>query len=90
MKNAKENWMLTCDSAARLIEKRNHETLGYIESLKLFWHKKVCHLCDIYQKQSDLLNKHLRKNALNTALETDSSALEKRILEGLEKVQREN
>ncbi len=90
MKNAKKNWMLTCDSAAQLIEKRNHVSLGPVERIQLMLHNGLCSLCKTYQKQSDLLNKHLRKNALNTGHDTDSSALEKRILEGLEKVQRKN
>lgn len=81
MKVVKNKWMLSCNLAAQLIEKRNHVNLKPVEYLQLLWHNKVCHLCKTYQKQSDLLNLHIKKNSLNKVQGIDTTALEERILQ---------
>lgn len=51
--------MLSCKKASELIDKKKIVPLSMKERIQLNLHKKMCAVCSMYDKQSDLLDKAL-------------------------------
>ncbi len=85
MKMIMNKLMMSCETAARLIEKKQHFPLGVSDKAKLALHVSMCEICKTYQKQSERLHAILKTHALNDAKDLDTKELEKRILETIER-----
>lgn len=56
------NWvMLSCRTATELMEKKGSFRLTLVERAQLFMHTAMCDGCRTYFKQSDLMDKVLKK-----------------------------
>lgn len=61
MSSVMKKVMLSCLKATELIEKKLLFKLSFIEGVQLFFHKKVCHTCSAYEKQSVLIDQAIKK-----------------------------
>lgn len=51
--------LLTCKEATLLISKRQHNATTLKEKFQLQLHLLVCKVCSLFNKQSNLLHKHM-------------------------------
>jgi len=80
---------LSCKKATELMERKAEGNIGFIENIQLFWHKGMCKVCALYEKQTRLLNRLLQKHLLQRKAaplsESESSTLRAKIISEIEK-----
>ncbi len=59
-------WMIQCEKATELIDKRSASGISFSEWLQLKLHTAMCDACRSYQKQSKFLDKILGKKLKET------------------------
>lgn len=53
--------LLSCKEATLLIEKKQVYPLTFKENIRLYIHTKMCFVCNIYQYQSQIMEKAISK-----------------------------
>jgi hypothetical protein len=84
MKKLKRILFLSCLKATELIEKSIYYKLGWVERLQLKIHKIICPVCEIYEKQSLLIEKGIVQSHKIKIIESDLVVLKKMIAKKLE------
>jgi hypothetical protein len=82
--------MLSCRKATELIEKKLHQKLSRRERVQLKWHKSICDVCTLYEKQVVFLEKILQDDLTQTPAEqafpaAEIESLQTRIIDSLNK-----
>ncbi len=67
-------WMLSCDKATELIDKKSVTDITCNEKWQLKFHTMMCKACHEYQKQSKFLDKILSHN--HPEMSDDSSGIQ--------------
>ncbi len=83
MKNSTRILLLTCLKASELVEKKLHYKLSFIEKIQLKFHKRICDACNLYEKQSILLEKGIKSIISSEDIDIDISKLQRQIKENL-------
>lgn len=76
------SYLISCQKASFLIEKKLGHALDSKETVQLFIHKLICSVCRKYEKQSHALDRILRKKIAGSVSEPgnfllDSESLDK-------------
>lgn len=74
---------LSCLKATELIEKKFHIKLSFKERLQLFLHKMMCDACSMYEKQSAVIEKGMKKHHKHQHEECDIEQLKRQISSNL-------
>jgi predicted anti-sigma-YlaC factor YlaD len=74
--------MLSCVKATQLMEQKELMPLSFMQEMQLKMHVAMCSGCKNYMKQAALINKLLNKT-FNSVRETDTKALEEKILSNI-------
>lgn len=53
--------LLSCKEATLLVEKKQVYPLTFKEKIRLYIHTKMCFVCNIYQHQSQIMEKAISK-----------------------------
>lgn len=76
-----KSFLLSCQKATELMEKRLHLKLSFWEKLQLKFHNLVCDVCALYEKQSNLIDAVMKKNLKKDKLEiVENEQLKENIL----------
>ncbi len=54
--------MLSCIRATELVEKKLDYKLNFLEKSQLYLHTRMCSACSLYEQQSKILDKALKKH----------------------------
>jgi len=83
MKNIMHNLFLSCLKATELIEKRFQIELNFKEKLQLKVHTAMCSACAKYVKQSEVLDKGLKKFQIENLDQNEITELKEEIIKSL-------
>jgi hypothetical protein len=82
-------FMLSCEKATALVEKRSTLGLSVLGRIRLNLHQKVCGMCQHYEQQSALIDQYIEKKiAKREVSEVDLGEVKKSILKKLENAQK--
>ncbi len=74
---------LSCLKATELIEKKFHVKLNVKEKLQLKVHMLMCEACELYEKQSALIDQGVSEQIKNIQSPKEVEALKKQIIHKL-------
>lgn len=78
---------LSCLKATGLIEKKLHFNLTFTEKVQLELHKMMCDACSMYEEQSEIIEKGIKKHIHNKLSEKrDTEKLKEQIKIKLEEI----
>lgn len=84
MKKLLHLFMLSCEKATELIEKKLIIQLSLIENVQLKMHKTICDACTAYEKQSkkidEVLNNHIQSKGIDQIEIINNEKLKDRII----------
>ena len=75
---------LSCLKATELIEKKLDFRLSLSEKIRLKMHKMMCEACDLYEKQTNILDKALDTSSKKDEIFIDLSNFKKKIITRIE------
>ncbi|GAB4123637.1 MAG: hypothetical protein OHK0045_03430 [Raineya sp.] len=76
--------ILTCKEATLLIEKREAGKISFVERIRLKAHLLMCEACRLYEKQSKIIEKVLRKVSSKKNKEKLDEAVKQKIIEKIQ------
>ena len=84
MKKLMNILFLSCLKATELIEKKLDFKLSMSDRIRLKMHKMMCDACDLYEKQSNILDKALDNSLKNEEIAIDLNNFKKEIISKIE------
>jgi hypothetical protein len=82
-------FMLSCEKATALVEKKRTLGLSFLERYRLNLHQKVCGMCQHYEQQSVLIDQYIEKKITKREVsDVDLGQVKKSILTKLENAQK--